>query len=180
MNYYLIKNKMVNKMSKKKFIYILSILLMVGIISIASNAKATNPEHLDLLYDEEAGHISIYAIHGVTDETKHFVDSLIIRVNGTLVSSQTFTSQESYNILHWDYYFADPVPTDGDTIHIFLTCYPFGGTYDKELILGHRNPGHELGFATTLPPVIVSTILVIIILLLPKLLIRDKEILVTK
>jgi hypothetical protein len=152
---------------------------MVGIISIASNAKATNPEHLDLLYDEETGHISIYAIHGVTDETKHYVDSLIILVNGTTVVDWTFTSQESYNILHWDYYFADPVPTDGDTIHIFLTCN-FGGTYDKALILGHRNPGHELGFASTLPPVIVSTILVIIILLLPKLLIKNKEILVTK
>ena len=172
-------------MSKKKFIYILSILLMVGIISISSNAKATNPEHLDLLYFKDpdtgdyTGNFSIYVIHGVTHEDEHYVDSLIITVNGTTVVDWTFTSQETYNILHWDYTFAEPIPVDGDLIHVIVTCN-FGGTYDKELLLGHRNPGHELGFASTLPPVIVSTILVIIILLLPKLLIKNKEILVTK
>ena len=167
-------------MSKKKFIILSSIfLIIIGIASTTLNANATNPEHLDLLYDEETGYISIYMIHGVTDEDKHYVDELNITVNGSLVVNDKFTSQETYNILHWDYTFTDPIPTDGDLIHVIITCN-FGGYYDKELLLGYRNPGHELGFATTLPPVIVSTILVIIILLLPKILIRDKEKLVTQ
>lgn len=173
-------------MSKKKFIFLSSIfLIIIGITSTTLNANATNPEHIDLLYDKDpdtgdyTGHLSIYIIHGVTHEDKHYVDSLIITVNGTTVVDWTFTSQETYNILHWDYTFADPIPVDGDLIHVIVTCN-FGGYYDKELLLGYRRPGHELGFASTIPPVLVSTILVIIILLLPKILIKNKEILVTK
>lgn len=164
-------------MSKKKIIFLFSIfLIIIGITSTTLFAKATNPEHLDLLYNEEDGYLSIYIVHGVTHEDEHYVDTLIITVNGVEVVNDAFTSQETYNILHWDYYFAVP-PVDGDVIHVIVTCN-LGGYYDSELILGYKRPGHEDSFSTVIAPVVVSTIIVIIILLLPKLLIKDKEILV--
>jgi hypothetical protein len=165
-------------MSKKKFIFLFSIfLIIIGITSTTLNAKATNPEHLDLLYDEETGYLSIYVVHGVTHEDEHYVDSLLITVNGTTAVDWTFTSQETYNILHFDHTFADPIPATHDIIFVQVTCN-FGGEFHEELILGYRRPGHEEAFSSVIPPVVVSTILVIIILLLPKILIKDKEILV--
>ena len=162
-------------MSKKKIIFLFSIfLIIIGITSSTLNAKATNPEHLDLLLDDDTGYMSIYVVHGVTNEDEHYVDSLLITVNGTTVVDRTFTSQETYNILHFEHTF-DPIPVDGDIIYVKVTCN-FGGEFDEELILGYKRPGHEEEFSSVIPPVVVSTIIVIIILLLPKILIKDKEI----
>lgn len=61
-------------MSKKKLIFLLSIfLIFIGMASTTLNAKATNPEHLDILYDQDTDHLSLFVVHGVTHEEFHYI-----------------------------------------------------------------------------------------------------------
>lgn len=195
-------------MSKKKFIYILSILLMVGIISIVSNAKATNPEHIDLKYDTNTNTLSVYIIHGVTFPEDHYVNHIKIEVGEidgdlghltleelahhyniigtTVVDEDIPRPQQTYNIIHYSYTVIategntpGDTPPIGDAILVTVTC-SLGGEYKKYAVLYPISKTHEFGFADVPLPVIMSTILVILIILIPRLVVKDKEIRVTK
>jgi len=146
------------------------------------NAKATNPEHIDLSYDHENKVLSVYIIHGVSYPEEHYVNSVEVQVNGATVLTETYDIQEHYNIIHFLYDVdAEYTPdvTSGDTIRVIVRCNLDGIYYEDEHL--YKTPkGHEYGFNTVPVPVLISTLIVVLILLLPKLLIKDKEKLVNK
>lgn len=180
-------------MSKRKLFFIFAVVLLIGISTTTLNAKATNPEHFDLKYDDATSTLSLYIIHGVTDPDKHYINHIVIQVGdvvdehdfiiaGSMVTEAIYTSQETYNINWYEFTFpatrGDSAAT-GDAILITATCN-LGGSYQRFLMLYPTPKGHEYGFNSVPVPVLVATIIVVILLLLPKLLIKNKEVLVTK
>ncbi len=96
-------------MSKKKTFFIFSLVLIIGICTTTLNAKASNPEHIDLYYDDTTSTLSVYIIHGATDPDKHYINHIIIQVGdvvnehdfiitGTTVADATYSIQDHYDI----------------------------------------------------------------------------------
>ena len=164
-------------MAKTKFILIISLFLIIGITSTVLNAEATNPEHFDLKYYEDDHILSIYIVHGVTDPSKHYVNYTEIRVNDITVVTATFTSQETYNINHFNYSVIaewGDNSTAGDTIYVNATCN-LGGYYEKYLYLFPTPKGHEFAFVTVVPAFIVGTLIASVFAILPILLMKKNR-----
>lgn len=180
-------------MSKRKTFFIFSVVLIIGICTSTLNAKAANPEHIDLNYDDATSTLSVYIIHGATDPDKHYINHIIVQVGviedehdfiitGITVADETYSSQDHYNINWYEFTFpatrGDDAAT-GDAILVTATCN-LGGIYQYFLTLYPVPLGHEYGFKDVPVPVLIATIIVAILLLLPKLLIKNKEVLVSK
>lgn len=162
-------------MNKKKFLGVLSILLLIGITSTALSASATNPEHLDLDYDFGTNDLSIYFIHGVTYTDKHYVNNIEVYLTHlnvtTLEASESFTSQETYNIVHLMYNFVaveGENSSTGDDILVIITCN-LGGIFQKYLHLYPTPAGHEFEFSSVVPAFIAGAFIASIFALLPML-----------
>ena len=181
-------------MSKRKTFFIFSVVLIIGICTSTLNAKAANPEHFDLNYDDATSTLSVYIIHGATYTDKHYINHIIIQVgeivdehnftisDDTIVAEATYTSQYHYNINHYEFTFPATRGDDdatGDAILVTATCN-LGGIYQYFLTLYPVPLEHEYGFKDVPVPVLIATIIVTILLLLPKLLIKNKEVLVSK
>jgi hypothetical protein len=158
------------KMSKKKTIAFLSIFLIFSVSAIfMGNVKAHNPYHLDLKYIPAETKLSVGFVHGVTDREYHYVERVLIQVNGSTVVDQPYTSQPTTNVWFYEYTF---VAVNGDNITVTAFCTlegPHGpGETTKTLILGAISPFHKGSFATVTVPTIISTIIVAVIAFLPK------------
>lgn len=169
-------------MTKNKFIYLISIFLVIGIISTAVNAKATNPEHFNLDYDFDTDTLEIFIVHGVTYPDEHYVNYIEIEViNGSQVVTQTvtdsFTNQETYNINFYSYNVVAEWGDDsstGDTIRVIATCN-LEGYFEKNLYLFPTPKGHEFPFVSVIPAFIVGTLLAAVFAVLPILLMKKNR-----
>ncbi|MHA2006739.1 MAG: hypothetical protein ACXABO_04330 [Promethearchaeota archaeon] len=178
-------------MGNKKFLYILGIFLIIGMTSFTINAKATNPEHLDLEYDDATQTFSIYVYHGVTDPDVHYINYLEVQkgtlndtdshhlslINGTIVASESFTSQDDFNINHHTYVFAATRGDDkltGDALQVTVTCN-FGGVYTEFEYLFPRPAGHEFAFVTVVPAFIIGSLISLIFATLPLLIKKNRK-----
>jgi len=182
-------------MTKRKTFFTFLVVLIIGIGITTLNAKATNPEHFDLQYDDATQTLSVYIMHGVTYPDEHYINHITVQVgsiigdeehfiisNDTIVAEATYTSQPHYNIPHYEFTFLatrGETAATGDAILVSATCN-LGGSYKYWRTLYPVPLEHEYGFKDVPVPVIVSTIIVAILLLLQKLLIKNKEVLVTK
>ena len=161
-------------MTNKKYIFFLGLVMIIGITSLTTNAKATNPEHIDLEYNSSTNSLSIYIVHGVTYPDEHYLNYLEIQViNGsdavTQTVNDTFTSQETYNINHFEYtVFANEGANSstGDRILVVTTCN-LGGIYSQYLYLYPTRPGHEFAFASVVPAFIAGALIAGTFALLP-------------
>ena len=179
------------KMFNKKFLFIIGIFLIMGITSFAVNAKATNPEHLDLEYDDSTRILSVYVYHGVTYTSDHYVNYLKVErgkinetdphhislINGTIVATENFTSQADYNIIHRTYIFTATRGDDeitGDLIIVTVTCN-LGGVYTDFEFLFPRPPGHEFAFASVVPAFIIGSMISGIFASLPLLIKKNRK-----
>ena len=166
-------------MTKNKFIYLISIFLIIGIISTAVNAKATNPEHFNIDYDYDTDTLEIYIVHGVTYPDEHYVNYIEIQIiNGSQVVTQTvtdtFTEQETYNINFYSYTVVAEWGDDsstGDKIRVIATCN-LGGYFEKTLPLFPRPATHEFAFVSVVPAFILGTLIASAFAVLPILLMK--------
>ena len=159
------------------------ILMIIGITSLTANAKATNPEHIDLEYYDDTDTLSIYIVHGVTYPDEHYINYIEIQViNGSDVVTQTlnetFTSQETYNINHYTY---SPIfanrganSSTGDKILVIATCN-MGGIFSKYEYLYPRPAGHEFPFVSVVPAFIIGSIIASVFALLPIILMKKNR-----
>lgn len=83
------------KMTKKSLCYMILISLMVLITSpiFAIKAKAHPPGSMTLSYSSET--LEVLIIHGVQNPNVHYIDLVIISVNGSEVQRTNHTSQSS-------------------------------------------------------------------------------------
>ena len=149
-------------MSTKKLIGILSIFLVIGIAFSATNVKAHKPMHIDFNYDADNDILKLTFIHGVTDPTVHFVESIEILINSSNFVTVPYTSQPTTNIFTYEYAGIDVAP--GDNVTAIAIC-SFDGEQEMHLVWAYWED--KGSFSSVVVPTLISTIIVAIIVLLP-------------
>ncbi len=127
-------------MSKKYIILGLVSFLMIGLALNTLSVKADAPIEIDLYYeyDRDAGGpqnqtLSAWFIHGVTDRNAHYIASVAIDINGSLVLTEYYTSQPTHNLVHYEYWVT---AEHHDIITVTATCNR-GGSMAISLTVGH-------------------------------------------
>jgi len=155
-------------MSAKKIIGILSIFLMMGIAFTTINVNAHRPIHIDFMYEREPGEpdyqvLKVTIIHGVTDPSYHYIQSIEIQVDHSTVATILYTSQPTKNI--FTYRFPGIVATFNVTdVTVIATCSLEGSTSAHIIWTYWEDKG---SFSSVVVPSLLASILVAIIVLLP-------------
>jgi len=154
-------------MSKKNIILGLLIFLMIGIALNTLSVKADAPIEIGLRfdYDRDAGGpqnqtLSAWFIHGVTDPKSHYIASVAIDINGSLVLTEYYTSQPAHNLVHYEYWVT---AEHHDIITVNATCIR-GGSISKSLTVGHPHIIPVGSFLFALTPTIGSIVIVFTLL----------------
>ena len=122
-------------MAKRNLFYFLSIFFII-FLSIASvNARAHPPSGMTVDYNSSTDILTVDITHGVEDNTTHYVISVIVSVNGSIVQSHAYTSQPDIAFFTYEY---TVVTNEGSTIKVTATCSE-GGSLSRTL--GGETPG---------------------------------------
>ncbi|MFX0034902.1 MAG: hypothetical protein ACFE9I_04580 [Candidatus Hermodarchaeota archaeon] len=159
-------------MLKKRFIFILSIFLIVSISTASIGAKATSPMHLELSYDENTDILTVSFIHGVTDPDYHYVNSVTINVSDHIlhnftISNYYYTSQPTTNLFTYEY--PGIIANEYDRIEVTANCNLQGSTLRVMEEVGHPHGKKKDSFASALIPSLISALFVFGIIMLPRL-----------
>ncbi|MFX0135737.1 MAG: hypothetical protein ACFFDN_18990 [Candidatus Hodarchaeota archaeon] len=151
-------------MSKKNIIFGLLIFLMIGITLNILSVKADAPITMTMTYDydrELGGQqnqiLSVWITHGVSDPNSHYIETVAIEVNGSLVLTVPYTSQPTHNMFEYHY---NVIANMDGVINVTATCIR-GGSLSESLDVGHPHIIELGSFSTALVPSIAFTILVI-------------------
>ncbi|MHA1986766.1 MAG: hypothetical protein ACW98D_09015 [Promethearchaeota archaeon] len=113
-------------MTKKSTYYMVLISLMVLITSsnLTVKTKAHPPESINMGYVEGTQTLTVTIVHGVDDPFVHYINQVIIRVNGSQVLSTPYTNQSSVG--GGTYVYTPIVATSGSRIEAIATCIESG------------------------------------------------------
>ena len=156
-------------MSKIRNKLIIPIILILGIACLSSSVIAHPAAAMHMEYDEDTTTLSIYIIHGVTDPTYHFTETIVVRVNGTIVATENYSTQNEKHIHH---YLINMSAHEHDIINVTAVCN-LGGNYSKVLIVGHYHHEDKGSFADAAPHVILGTVITLGIFAIPYAFNRD-------
>ena len=101
--------------------------LIIAMLPIALFAHA--PKKVNLDYDKDTGKLSITMLHSVKNVGDHFIESMVISVNGTEKESLEYTEQsslESHNVV-----VELPGLKAGDQVSVKATCNKVGSKTGK-------------------------------------------------
>jgi len=101
----------------KKYI-ILLIFAVVGIV------MAHGASDVDLSFDEENSILTITVEHSVKDPASHYIDEIIVELNGEEIIKQSFSKQTDDNYQVVSYVIIDAKA--GDEIEAITNCSKFG------------------------------------------------------
>ena len=118
-------------MSKKKLYFVLLIFFIAATLARTQNAKADKASSMNLGYTSPST-ITLLISHPVDDPNSHYIETVVVQLNGTTVITETYTSQPDEN--WWTYYYNITANTN-DRIQVTVTCIE-GGTSSICLILG--------------------------------------------
>lgn len=96
-------------------------LCLVLIISCAANSFAHSPKTISLKYDQDSRLLTVNIIHTVTNPENHFINKVIVKVNGNIVitkddyTSQNTKTEETFTTLLDNVY-------EGDRIAVEAYC----------------------------------------------------------
>lgn len=117
------------KMPKKNTYYFLSVFFIVFLTIASVNVRAHPPSDMSLEYNSGTNTLKVSITHGVSDNSSHYIISVIVKVNGSIDQTQTYTSQPDIIIFTYEY----TVNTnDGSTIQVTATCSQ-GGSITRTL-----------------------------------------------
>ncbi|MFX1329706.1 MAG: hypothetical protein ACFE91_16375 [Promethearchaeota archaeon] len=149
-------------MTKKRILYNFAI-FFIGILSLmAISGKAHNPSSMSLSYDSNTEILSVSIKHTVNNPNSHFIESVEIKLNGSTIINQPYTSQPSTSTFTYQYNITAGV---GATIQAIATCNQIG-SITRSIIVGDDSGGQDgtteipgyLGF------LIITTLALIILL----------------
>ena len=155
-------------MSIKKIIGILAIFLMMGIAFTTINVNAHKATHIDFMYERDPAKedyqvLKVTIIHGVTDPSYHFIQSIEIQLDHITNVTVLYTSQPTKNIFTYEY--PGIVATYNVTdVTVIATC-SLDGIYSAHIIWAYWED--KGSFASVTGPTLISTLLVAIIVILP-------------
>ncbi|QEE15490.1 hypothetical protein DSAG12_01316 [Promethearchaeum syntrophicum] len=94
-------------------------------------ATSHSPQDLILSYDTENKTLTAAFKHSVSDPSSHFIETVVIKLNGTTLETLTYSSQPTNNEFSYEYNIS---ASEGDEIFVSGTCNQ-GGTITQTLII---------------------------------------------
>ena len=116
-------------MPKKKIFYVISVFFIVFLTIAGINVRAHPPSDMTLEFDSNTNALTVTITHIVSDNTSHYVLSVVINVNGSVDQTHPYTSQP--DTVEFVYIYT-VVTSAGSTINVLATCSE-GGTISRTL-----------------------------------------------
>jgi len=117
------------KMLKKKTYYALSVFFIVFLTIAGVNVRAHPPDAMSLEFNSGTNTLKVSITHGVSDNTSHYVVSVVVRVNGSIDQTEFYTSQPDVAFFIYEY---TVITNNGSTIQVTATCSQ-GGSITRTL-----------------------------------------------
>ncbi len=117
------------KIYEKKKYYFISVFFIVFLTIASINVRAHPPQDMSLEYNSGTNTLKVSITHGVSDNTSHYIFSVVIRINGSIDQTQTYTSQPDIIFFTYEY---TVITNIGSTIQVTATCSQ-GGSITKTL-----------------------------------------------
>ncbi len=73
------------KMPKKKIYYFISVFFIMFLAIAGVNSRAHPPQGMTLDYDPNTNTLEVSITHAVSDNTSHYIFSVVVSVNGSVV-----------------------------------------------------------------------------------------------
>jgi hypothetical protein len=122
----------------KRRICLYIVFFFVMFFSITSiSATANNPAAMSLSYNLSSKTLTVEITHNVGDPNSHFVEFVEIRVNSSLITTETYTSQPTSSAFTYQY---NINATEGDTIEVTAIC-SVSGSITRSLTVGSPEQG---------------------------------------
>ncbi|MFW9867401.1 MAG: hypothetical protein ACFFEN_15000 [Candidatus Thorarchaeota archaeon] len=125
-------------MSRKSIVIGLSVFLLICISLTFSNAKANSPANMVLNYDSNTKMLNATITHNIGSIPNHYIESVTIRVNGSIVRIETYTSQPSPTTFTYQY--DNITANNGATIQVLAVC-SISGSITRSLVVGDGGNG---------------------------------------
>ena len=103
------------------------LLFLIAMLPMALSAHA--PKKISLKYDRDAGKLSISIVHPVKDAEDHFIDEIVISVNGEEVEKLEYKTQSS--LKKHEVEIDLPDLKTGDQLRVKTFCNKFGSKTGK-------------------------------------------------
>jgi hypothetical protein len=108
------------------------------LIWISPNIMSHSPYDLELNYDVAEEVLSADFSHSVSEPNSHYIELVLIKVNGDLVINKSYENQPSSDPFTYKY---DITANDGDNIEVFASCNQ-GGNITQSLIVDEESKGN--------------------------------------
>lgn len=106
--------------------------LIITLVLLAVPLLAHTPKSVDLEYDSETGILNASIIHSVNNASKHYVNKIIVELNGKKIIEQTFKRQVDDEVQMVMYKIIDA--KESDKIKVTAYCN-ISGKKNGELIV---------------------------------------------
>jgi len=142
----------------RKTIFYLFIFFSVTFLSLTVPTVKANPiTSITLNYNPSTEELNVTIIHNVANPSTHFIESVDIKVNTTLVRNEIYFSQPSTSTFTYQY--DNITANDGATIEVTASCN-ISGPLAVSIIVG-EGPGGQNG--EPLIPGYLGLILIIVV-----------------
>jgi hypothetical protein len=120
------------KKKSKYYIILTSLMVLLTSSNLAIKTKAHPPSSIIIGYIPSTQMVTVFIGHGVSDPFVHYVNQIIIRVNGSQVLSTLYTNQST--VSGGVYTYSPIVANNGSRIEVIATCIE-GGSISSCLIV---------------------------------------------
>lgn len=124
-------------MSKRSMLLIFAIFPAILLMGVNVDVKAHSATSMSLDYNTMTEQLNVTITHSVPNQNTHYIISVEIKVNGSTVSTETYTSQPTVNTFKYQY--SNITASNGDTILVIAECNQFG-TISRSIIVGDDSP----------------------------------------
>ncbi len=109
--------------------YYITIFFLVFLTIVGIDVRAHPPSDMTLEFDSNSDTLTVAITHVVGDKTSHFVESVVISVNGTVDQTHQYQNQTSLTTFVYIY---TVVTEAGSTIRVVASCNQ-GGSITRTL-----------------------------------------------
>lgn len=94
------------------------------VLTLAVAAFGHSASEVDLIFDTESKILTIEAKHSVKDAEDHYIDEIVVELNGEEIITQVFKKQTNNDAQIVSYVIIDA--EEGDEIEVITNCSKFG------------------------------------------------------
>lgn len=147
----------------KRLMFLTIFLMFITLLFSTFYVSAHSPSSMNLSYDGTTNKLQVDISHQVSNPNTHYVDNIVVKINGENRINQDYTSQSGSS---FSYTYEDLVLSEGDLVQVTATCNQ-GGSISNELTVSSEgvsvaeDDGSTPGFEILI--FIVSIIAILII-----------------